>query len=130
VINTKSGDLTQLKGSPFAAGSNPTGVAIDPAGEFAYVTNHGSNNVSAYAVNPSTGALTQVQGSPFAAGDNPAAVAIDPTGKFAYVANAGAGVSHRGNASAFAVNAKSGALTQVRGSPFLAGLHPYGVAVR
>lgn len=88
VINTQSGALTEVQGSPFAAGSSPWQVAIDPAGKFAYVANLGSSssssNVSAYTINPSGGALTQVQGSPFAAGrDYPTAVAIDPTGEFA-----------------------------------------------
>ena len=43
---------------------------------FLYVTNNGSNNVSAYAINPGTGALSAVNGSPFAAGVNPHAAAI------------------------------------------------------
>jgi DNA-binding beta-propeller fold protein YncE len=51
-------------------------------------------------------------------------MAIDPTGLFAYVANIGGGVS------AFDINASSGALTPVHGSPFPAGKEPFGVAVR
>src|SRR5579863_265931 len=125
VMNAKSGALKPVRGSPFAAGTNPIGVAIDPAGTFVYVTNHGSNNVSAYAVNTSSGALMQVQGSPFATGrPRTNAVAIDPTGEFAYVANTG---SHRGRVSAFAINASSGALTPVNGSPFRAGDRPMDV---
>jgi 6-phosphogluconolactonase (cycloisomerase 2 family) len=34
------------------------------AQSFAYVANQGSNNVSAYSINPATGALTTVVGSP------------------------------------------------------------------
>jgi DNA-binding beta-propeller fold protein YncE len=55
-------------------------------------------------------------------------VAIDPTGNFAYVGDIGNGSS--GNVSAFAINAGSGALTPVQGSPFLAGRHPFDVTVR
>lgn len=75
-IDASNGALTQVKGSPFAAGLNPRGVMIDPTGAFAYVPNSGSNNVSGYAINPNSGALTQVQGSPFAAGSSPGAAAI------------------------------------------------------
>ncbi len=126
-IDTSSGALTQVEGSPFGAGSRPVGEAIDPVGAFIYVANGDSDNVSAYVINTESGALTQVQGQPFAAGSYPWQVAIDPTGKFAYVANAG--VSSSGNVSAYTINASSGALTQVKGSPFAAGTSPSGVAI-
>lgn len=34
------------------------------------------------------------------------------------------------NVSAFAINASSGALTKVKGSPFLAGSNPFDVVIR
>jgi 6-phosphogluconolactonase len=127
-INAKSGALTQVPGSPFpGAGNYPWDVAIYPSGKFAYVTNEGSSDVAAYAINARSGALTQVRRSPFAAGTTPIGVAIDPSGKFAYVANEGYASS--GNVSAYAINARSGALTQVKGSPFSAGIETYGVAI-
>jgi Lactonase, 7-bladed beta-propeller len=55
-INASTGALTQLTGSPFAAGYQPSGVAIDSSGKFLYVANNGSisghysGNVSAYAI--------------------------------------------------------------------------------
>ena len=54
----------------------------------------------------------------------PQVVAVASTGKFAYVANFS---SH--TVSAYTINASSGALTPVKGSPFAAGSGPYGVAV-
>ena len=124
----KGGALVQVKDSPFPAGTNPWGVAIDPTGKFAYVANYGygSNpgNVSAYAISRS-GVLAQVKGSPFKAGTHPFWVAIDPTGKFAYVTN-----EDSDNVSGYAINASSGVLTQVKGSPFAAGDAPGGVAIR
>ena len=51
-------------------------------------------------------------------------MAIDPTGMFAYVANVDSN-----DISAYAINASSGALTQVQGSPFEAGTEPSGVAI-
>src|SRR5437660_1243041 len=84
-INTATGALTPVAGSPFAAGPTPVSVTVDPTGKFAYTANHSSNDVSAYTINAATGALTAVPGSPFAAGTITRSVTIDPTGKFAYV---------------------------------------------
>jgi DNA-binding beta-propeller fold protein YncE len=124
VINTRSGALTKVQGSPFKADYRPDSLAIDPSGKFAYVVNYGSLNVSAYAINANTGALTQLPGSPFGAGLDPFGVAIHPSGTFAYVANSG-----EDDVSAYTINASSGALTQVRGSPFVAGSIPDAVAI-
>ena len=64
-----------IPGSPFAAGTGPNDVAVDPTAKFAYVVNMGSNSVSAYSIG-SNGALTPIPGSPFAAGSEPVSVAI------------------------------------------------------
>ena len=124
-INPASGALTQVYGSPFGTGRDPTSVAFDPKGKFLYVPDEGDNNVSAYTINPSSGALTQVAGSPFGANSHPFSVAVDPKGAFVYVTN------HSGadSVSAFTINPSSGALTQVAGSPFGAGPDPAGVAI-
>jgi 6-phosphogluconolactonase len=73
-ITPSSGALALLSTAP--AGSLPVGIAIDGSGQFLYVVNFNSNDVSAYTV-ASSGALTAVPGSPFAAGGQPHAVAID-----------------------------------------------------
>jgi len=75
-INTATGALTAIAGSPFPVGPDPHAVAVDPTGKFAYVANFGSNNVSAFTINTSTGRLTLLAGSPFAAGPGPASIAI------------------------------------------------------
>lgn len=94
-------------------------------GDFVYVSNNGSNTVSAYAINPTTGALTPVTGSPFATGSGPGTVAINAAGSLAYVTNGGSN-----DISAFKINASSGALTPVAGSPFAAGSAPVSIVVR
>ncbi len=96
----------------------------DVAVQFAYVTNFGSKNVSAYAIDATRGALTPLGRSPFGAGTDPWGIVVDPTGKFAYVANFGSN-----NVSAYTVDATSGALKKVKDSPFAAGTNPIGVAV-
>src|SRR5260221_6231900 len=77
-----NGALTPVPGSPFAAGTFPTSVAVDPTAKFAYVTNAFSNNVSAYSIG-ANGALKPVPGSPFAAGTEPTSVAVTPPATFA-----------------------------------------------
>ncbi|HNO26649.1 MAG TPA: beta-propeller fold lactonase family protein, partial [Leptospiraceae bacterium] len=67
-LNSTTGALTALGGSPFAAGANPIAFYSDPSGKFLYSVNTGSNNISGFAVNSSTGALTPVPGSPFSTG--------------------------------------------------------------
>jgi DNA-binding beta-propeller fold protein YncE len=52
-----SGALTPVPGSPFAAGTFPISVAIDPTGTYVYVANLISNNIYAYSINPATVAL-------------------------------------------------------------------------
>jgi DNA-binding beta-propeller fold protein YncE len=77
-----NGALTPIPGSPFAAGSLPSSVAVDPTAKFAYVANQNSGNVSAYSIG-ANGALTAIPGSPFAAGAFPLSVAITPLVPFA-----------------------------------------------
>ncbi|MBI3656077.1 MAG: beta-propeller fold lactonase family protein, partial [Acidobacteria bacterium] len=98
----------------------PVGSALG----FAYVANHGSNNVSGYTINGATGALTAVPGSPFSAGSHPISVTVDPTGQFAYVAN-----QFSDNVSAYTIDGTTGALTPVDGSPFPTGVSPHSVNV-
>jgi 6-phosphogluconolactonase len=126
-MGSVQGALTQISGSPFAAGAGPHGVRVDPTGQFVYVANHDSNNVSAYSitlVGRGRGTLTAVAGSPFPADTGPHGVTVDPSGKFVYVAN------HLSNdISAYSITAwgsARGALTAISGAPF-AGLSPLAV---
>jgi len=127
-INAATGALTTVSGSPFATGSVPGGMAVDPFGRFAYVTNTPSapspgNTVSAYAIDAATGALTAVTGSPFAAGNGAGAVAVDPSGRFVYVAN-----SVENTVSAYSIGAGTGQLSPI-GSAVATGPSPGWVAV-
>jgi 6-phosphogluconolactonase len=88
--------------------------------EYVYVTNALSNDVSAYVVNTTSGALTPVRRSPVRTRAIPWGVSA-LFGEFVYVVN---GVStnqyarRRSTVSAYKVNARSGVLTRVSGSPF------------
>src|SRR5580698_2137193 len=78
-INTGTGALATVPGSPFPAGNSPDSIAVDPTGRFAYVSNQTDSTVSAFTIDRGTGALQAVTGSPFATGPGPTSVAIDPS---------------------------------------------------
>ena len=117
-IDPTNGALTPVSGWPLATGTSPYAAVVDPSSKFLYVSNTRSNNVSAYTINSTTGALTAVTGSPFAA-TTPGPLVVDPTGKFLYVAESGTNSTNSG-VFAFTINATTGALTAVAGSPFAA----------
>src|SRR5882672_9133703 len=91
------------------SGGGLTSVAVDSSNRFVYVTN--LSGVWGYSINSATGALSPVALSAVAAGTNPQAITVDPQGKFVYVANLGGGIS------AYTINAASGVLGPVGGSP-------------
>jgi 6-phosphogluconolactonase len=51
-------------------------------------------------------------------------VAVDPTGMFAYVVNAGSG-----SVSVYTIDANTGALSPIGGSPFATGTQPAAIAI-
>jgi DNA-binding beta-propeller fold protein YncE len=57
-IDAATGSLTSI--GTIAAGAFPSAIAIDPSGNFAYVTNFVSNSVSMYSIDSVTGALTLI----------------------------------------------------------------------
>ena len=129
-INVSSGVLTGFPVRPPFIDMGTGALVVSPAGKFVYAT--GSlGGVLAYTANAGSGALTAVPGSPFPAGIGPTGVTMDPTGKFVYVPNSSLCAScASGNVSAYTINAGSGALTPIAGSPFQdAGLGPFGAAV-
>jgi len=66
-----------------AVGTDPFGVAVNPAGAFAYVGNRGSNNVSVINIATNTVVTT------IPVGPTPAGVALNPAGTRVYVVNGG-----------------------------------------
>ncbi len=117
-INSATGALTQVQGSPFVApGGAPQSVIADHSGNFLYVANGVSDNVSAFTIT-ATGILNPI-GGPVPAGSAPSSLAIDATDGYLYVAN-----SVSNDVSAYAINPSSGALTELPGSPFPVGIGP------
>jgi 6-phosphogluconolactonase (cycloisomerase 2 family) len=111
-----TGTLAQVAGSPFASGADPSAIVFAP-GHYVYVANTAGNSVSAYSMDPASGALTLVVGSPFSTGAwSPNGLVADLAGTHLYASES---QQPTGNAVAgFAINASTGALTAIPGSPF------------
>jgi len=130
-IDPASGALTAVAGSPFPVAPCPGGtpcpfaLTFEPTGRFMYVGMANqvgqANLVSAYAINGGTGALTLVDGTPVALGSDDFVyfppIVIDPSGKFLYALD--------GNVYGFMIDASTGGLTPVPGSPYA----PYATGV-
>jgi 6-phosphogluconolactonase len=85
-----AGALNAVAGSPYAVGTGPTGVLLDPTGSYVYVANKGSNNISAFTLTAASGKLTAVTGSPFSSGGLlPIFMVNDNTKQFVAVINSG-----------------------------------------
>src|SRR5258708_6900845 len=125
-IDGTTGALTPVAGSPFLAGTRPSSVAADPPGPVPSVADFSSTTVSGYTIDGTTGALTEVVGSPFGTGPFPISVTVDPSGQFAYVAN-DISMPSAGSISAYTIDGTTGALTEVAGSAFPAGVQPVSV---
>jgi 6-phosphogluconolactonase len=128
-IDSQTGALLPVPGSPFPDPGGPWSIAVDPKGRFAYAVNVANDTISAYAIDASTGALTPVPGSPFPqdptlSGERPVSVAIDPSGNFLFAAN-----YYFRTVRAYRIDENTGALSQVPGSPFPAGTNPESVTV-
>jgi 6-phosphogluconolactonase len=136
-IDAGSGALSQV-GSPVPANTNPAEILITPSGKFVYVTNPGIGMITAFSF--SNGVLTKVPGSPFSSvpggGGGAFGLAVDGSERFLYVANPSASnpppfSSTIGNISGFNIDAFTGALTPILGSPFTStvGSGPRAVTV-
>ncbi len=118
-----SGTLTQILGSPYAAGDGAHSVVVHPSGSFLYVANpgvgaNGEDDISLFTI--TNGALTeQPPRTPLGnTASVPQILAMDPGGSFLYSMNVGSN-----NISVFSI-ASSGGLTQVANSPFSIGFSP------
>jgi 6-phosphogluconolactonase (cycloisomerase 2 family) len=122
-INSSTGGLTAVTGSPFSLGGTPPGAggvsSFVSGGDKVYVTNLNAGAVAAFTYDSLTGTLNTVAGSPFQAGDTPVqAVVAGFLNQFLYVSNLN---DSAGGISAFTIDFNTGALTPISGSPYATG---------
>lgn len=113
------GALAPLAGSPFAAGTQPSGIASDASSTYVYATDYAKGNVLAYTV-AASGALTKLSGSPFAAGAQPSAIVVNPHYPYVYVTNSL-------DATISAYSASNGVLTSL--GTYQTGLQPVAIGI-
>jgi 6-phosphogluconolactonase (cycloisomerase 2 family) len=122
-ITGATGAITQVSQTPITENTSPTGLALLPSKKFLYAINSRADTISIFSV-ASDGTLT-LSGTPGpAGGSSPSAAVIDPTGKYLLVTN-----SLTNNVSVFSIDANSGALTPVAGSPFPANAGPAEILI-
>jgi 6-phosphogluconolactonase (cycloisomerase 2 family) len=131
-IHENTGVLTPLAGSPYAAGQGPASIILTPAAapnilgaRLLMVANKLSNNVSVFSV-AGDGSLSPVPGSPFAVDGAPSSVGVTTDTmpmRIAYVT-----IPALNEIAGFSIDAASGTLTPLAGSPFPAGTGPSAAA--
>ncbi len=84
-----NGNLTEIKGSPFAAGTGPSGLVLDAAGTSLYVANKGDGTITGFSVaaTGTPGTLVKLSSSPYTAGSLPVFLALDQSKSFLAAAN-------------------------------------------
>jgi 6-phosphogluconolactonase len=121
-IDSASGAITQILGSPFVASSGvgPTELAVDPGGKFLYATTPGSaDSIWCFTIDPTSGQLTAVPSSPFSLAAGGEFALFDPNGGYFYI-----GDSSSTSIQGYTYNSSTGALTAITGSPFSTGTAP------
>jgi 6-phosphogluconolactonase (cycloisomerase 2 family) len=130
-VNSASGQLTAVIGSPFQQSDRPVWLAVHPSGRFLYTENVSQTapgfalqDLSGFSVDSGTGVLAPLPGSPFAAPANASVtgLAMHPSGNFLYAAT---GLAANG-ILAWSVDSTSGILTALPGSPFASGSETFG----
>jgi 6-phosphogluconolactonase (cycloisomerase 2 family) len=127
-IDTATGSLTPVPGSPFATSLNsrPFGILFDSFndavnGPYVYVALSQASGIAGFSVDPNTGALTPVPGSPFLGVNLP--VGLAQFQNFLFAGNGNQTIS------VFNITQSTGALAPVSGSPFSTGTLPGSLVV-
>ena len=116
-LDSKTGALTLIAGSPCKGVDSPTSLAMSPDSHLLAVGNLNGSGISVFRMDLTNGSLTAVAGSPLPADSRgfPLQTAFHPSGKFLYM---GMQTSSTSDVVAFSVDASAGTLTPLPGSPF------------
>lgn len=122
-IDGATGAIAVQGSTPRVGGVSPYGLVLSPSKKFLYAANSESDNISTFAIN-SDGSLSLVATTQDG-GSTPHEAVIDPSGKYLLVTNSGG----TNDVSVFSIDASSGALAAVSGSPFYANDGPNEILV-
>ena len=126
-VNPTTGTLVPLEDPgvpgvplpPVQVNGNPTDIAVDPLGRYAYTANEIGKSVSSFSIG-STGALSPIETVSVGIADSTETfhVTVDPTGSFVYAAAGDGTFPHTGDAvHAFSIDPATGKLTSVGTTP-------------
>ncbi len=121
-INGSTGAITVASLTPQVQGVSPKGLALLPSKKFLYVVNSGADTISTFSV-AGDGSLTLTK-TPIPAGAGADQAVIDPSGAYLLVTN-----NFSNTVSVFTIDASSGALSEVGGSPFFANNDPSNILI-
>ena len=114
-LNSTTGALTPLAGSPYNSNGATLFPWLHPSGKFLYQVNGSNGTLQRYSINQTSGVPT-LAGDVTTPADVPFILLPDPSGRYAYVTStAGA------NVSSYSVDQTTGALTLVNTLPAGAG---------
>lgn len=116
--------LHPVTGHLFLTGDDPGPLAVDAYGKFLYVVDTGSNELSAFTMNPTTGSLTAFNQATISTGLGPNSIAIRSDDSWLFVANI-----NSNTLSQYAIVPATGALLPTS-QPVSTFNYPSGVAVR
>lgn len=148
-INPGTGTLTSIDSLQGLTQTPYHTVRIDPSGKFVYAsnydTNRNQNGIAAFTIDGSIGRLSEIAGSPYHVGmaySNPTIpypVTIDPSGKFVYMGTGGTFFCavrvpctlefEPGKIWAYTIDAATGVLSAVAGSPFAIDNEPISITI-
>ncbi len=130
-INSSTGALTTVAGSPFtsgfSAGAASDNMAVDASGRFLYVGQLGSTGIAGFSIGTgaSGGVLTPLAGSPFTGTNFPVQqIHASPTAGLLLAVQAVADSTTKAidkHLYVYSIDSTTGALAPVTGSPFLTG---------
>ena len=127
-VNSATGELTPVSGSPFTVSSapalaSPASVHVDFTGRFLYAGSTQSApepNSFTFSIDQNTGALSQISGSPFGIIQDAISVYVHPSGKYVYYAQ----YFNPAGVVSYNRDLVGGSLSLMTGSPFQAGQAP------
>jgi 6-phosphogluconolactonase (cycloisomerase 2 family) len=126
-INSTDGTLTPMAAAPVAADLHPSAIVVDASGDFVYVSNSKSSDVSVYQSDPSAGALT-LQNQAISTDTYGTAITVSPSNQYVFVGGIGV-PSTDTNLFGFTLDQTTGLLTADPNSPYPASNIPQGLAV-
>ncbi len=135
-IDFTSGNLAQIGSVQPGTTGESSQIAVSPGGNFLYSINTVFSQVDAFGVDSGGSALSEISASPYSVPYGPDSLVVHPSGNFLYVANSNSSFQAPptngpiiGSINAFSINTDSGALNELSGSPFPAGMSPTSIVV-